>query len=199
MSIQSFFQGGLQIGVMVLLLVIFVTIGAIIFFLYKKWKRYQEFRCVIYPIGKITEDYDRAGIFVDKKTGNKRFFMMKNNVGLEPDNVPFRVSGKKKIVYLVQDGLKNFRFININTLDTEPDVSIGEEDVNWAINSYERQKKMFQPSTLLQYMPFIALAFVSIVILIIFIYFFKDFAVLKDVAINLKEASLSCSGQTIVK
>ena len=70
-------------------------------------------------------------------------------------------------------------------------IIITEEDVNWAINSYERQKKIFQSSTLMQYLPFILLAFVSVIILVMFIYFFKDFAVLRDVAIALREASVS--------
>jgi hypothetical protein len=133
---------------------------------------------------------DRGGIFVDSKTKNKRFFLKKANVGLEPDNIPYKFIGKHKTVYLLRDGLKNFRYFDINTTgNPEITVNVGEEDVNWAINAYERQKRLFSQTLLMQLMPFIALAFVSIIILIIFIYFFKDFAVLKDVALSLKEGA----------
>ena len=48
---------------------------------------------------------------------------------------------------------------------------------------------MFSQSLLLQYMPFIAMAFAFLIILIIFIYFFKEIGVLREVAIAFKEAA----------
>jgi len=167
-----------------------IIIGTI---LYLKRKQQWQFNCVIWErdgFGNVTETYDRAGIFVDKKTQNKRLFMHKANVGLDPDNVPY-IPGKKKTVYLLRTGLKNFRYVKPRINNDEYGFIIGEEDVNWAINAYDRQKRLFNQNALMQYLPFIALAFVSIIILVIFIYFFKDFAVLRDVAVALKEAAVA--------
>ena len=164
------------------------------FYFYFKWRKYQQYNCIIWEedgFGQITETYDRAGIFVDSKTKNKRFFMRKANVGLTPDRIPYIPGRKKKTVYLLRTGLKNFRFIKpvIDMKVGSLALSVEEEDVNWAINAYERQKKLFTQSLLLQYLPFIALAFVCMIILIIFIYFFKEFGIMKDVAVAFKEAT----------
>jgi len=160
---------------------------------YFKWKKYRDFKCSIWEkdgFGQITETYDKAGIFVDSKTQNKRFFLKKGNVGLNPDNVPYiPAGGKDRIVYLLKTGLKNYYFIKPTIDDTNLKLTVGEEDVNWAINAYERQKKMFSMSMFLQYMPFILLGFTVMIILIIFIYFFKEFGVMKEVAVAFKEAA----------
>ena len=185
-------SGALNVGILigVILIVGGGLIGLTLLIL--KWKKYSEYKCVIFEkdgFGQLKYKVDKAGIFVDSKTKNKRLFLKKHNVGLDPDNVPY-LSGAKgsKTIYLYQTGLKNFHYIRMNVSD-HFDITVGEEDVNWAINAYDRQKKLFNQSLLMQLMPFIALAFTSIIILIIFIYFFKDFAVLKDVAIALKEAA----------
>ena len=159
---------------------------------WKKRKQYSQFKCVVWEkdaFGQLKETYDSAGIFVDTKTKNKRFFLKKGFVGLNPDNVPVVPTKKQDVVYLYRKGLKNYFFINPVINDKGISFDVGEEDVNWAVNAYERQKNIFGTDKWLQYMPFIALAFVSMVILIIFIYFFKDFAVLKEMAIALREAA----------
>jgi|TARA_R100000501_G_C2624592_1_gene117863 hypothetical protein len=198
-TLESFTAGALNFGIIIAIIIVgggFILLLLYAYFKYKKWKDYD---CIIWDAGKITETKDKGGIFIDPKTKNKRFFLRKANVGLAPDDVPYKMGeGGKKIVYLHRDGLKNFKYVNIGVREKNISVNVEEEDVNWAINAYERQKKMFSQSLLMQLMPFIALAFTAIIILIIFIYFFKDFEVLKDVAINLKEASLSCTGKTII-
>jgi hypothetical protein len=68
-------------------------------------------------------------------------------------------------------------------------LEVGEEDVNWAVNTYERQKKVFSNNTLMQYLPYISLGVVAIIIMVIFIYFFKDFGVLKEMATELHAAA----------
>ena len=187
-------SSALSIGIMIIIGLMTVSIVGGGLYLYFKWKRYKEFNCVVWErdgFGQLTQTSDKAGIFVDSKTKNKRFFLKKFNVGLSPDNVPYLPSsnGQPKTVYLLRTGLKNFQFITPRVTAEGITLSVGEEDVNWAINSYERAKKMFNSDKLLQYMPYIAIAFVSIIILVIFIYFFKDFAVLKDMAIAMKEAA----------
>lgn len=150
-----------------------------------------------------TGGIDRGGIFIDKKTNNKRFFLKKNNVGLNPDNVPFKFIGNKMYVFLYRTGLKNFQYVDLN-ISPNPGVAItvGEEDVNWAVNAYERQKKLFANTLLMQLLPYMIIAFVSIIILIIFIYFFKEFKTLKDVAVAFQEAATTLaaakSGTTVI-
>jgi len=188
--------GGQALNILIVVISILI-VGAFVIvltLLYLKWRRYQEYKCVVWEedgFGQLNENIDSAGIFVDAKTKNKRFFMRRANVGLNPDNVPYiPTRGGKKVVYLLRTGLKNFTFIKPRIKQTLT-LQVGEEDVNWAINAYERQKRLFNQNVLLQYMPFIALGFVSIIILIMFIYFFKDFAVLKEVAVSLKEAAVA--------
>ena len=155
---------------------------------YFKEKKYKEFTCVVWD-KENGEARDSAGIFVDGKTNNKRFFMKKFNVGLCPDNVPYKRLGAKKIVYLIRDGLKNFRFVKLNVSNPNMYMTVTEEDVNWAVNAYDRQKKLFQQSILMQMLPIISLVFVSMVILILFFYLFKKFDVITAVASELKETA----------
>lgn len=179
-----------NVGFWALLILIIGGLLVLGVWLFIKWKKYSQFKCVIWgrdAFGNIRQTVDDAGIFVDSKTKNKRFFLRKANVGLEPDDIP--VVGKKT-VYLLRTGLKNFRFIKPSFDDGVFGINVSEEDVNWAVNAYERQKRLFNQNILMQYLPFMLLGFVSIVILIIFIYFFKNFDVLKDVALELKEASV---------
>jgi len=182
----SISHSALNIGILVITIVVVGAIMGLVTILTLKWRQYTQFKCVIFQrdgFGQWNERSDNAGIFIDKKTHNKRFFMRKNKVGLDPDNVPYIPSGNKKVVYLLQTGLKNFQFINID-LKTPSKVvlKVGEEDVNWAVNAYERQKKMLAQSLFMQLMPYMIIAFVSIIILVIFIYFFREFSTLKDMA-----------------
>lgn len=191
-TLASVGSGALNLGITLITIIIIggVVLGVVLLLL--RQKKYSEYKCVIWEkdgFGQLVQKIDSAGVFVDKKTKNKRFFMKRANVGLNPDNIPY-ISGRSKTVYLYRTGLKNFQFIK-PVIKDNPGVSfsVGEEDVNWAINSYERQKKLFQNNVLLQYLPFIALAFVSIIILAIFIYFFKEFDTLKEVAVAMKESA----------
>jgi len=186
-----------NIALNILIIVLSILFGggciAAILVWYFKWKKYKDFKCIIWErdgFGQVTETYDQAGIFIDPKTNNKRFFLKSGNVGLNPDNIPY-IPGKTKVVYLLKTGLKNYYFIKPTIDDKNLKLTVGEEDVNWAINAYERQKKMFSMSLLLQYMPFILLGFTVMIILIIFIYFFKEFGVMRDVAIAFQEAAQS--------
>lgn len=182
----------LNLGVMLgsILIVVGVCTTGVVLFL--KWKRFSAFSCRVWEMdgfGQWCETVDKAGIFVDSKTKNKRFFLKKNNVGLSPDNVPYIPSAGAKIVYLLKTGLKNFRFIHVRPANPSVVLSVTEEDVNWAVNAYERQKKIFSQDKFMQYLPFMILAFVCVIILIIFIYFFKNFDTLKEVAEAFRDAS----------
>lgn len=183
-------SSGLTILVMSIMILFVGALAAGGTWLYMGYRRYTQYKCVIFNPNGYIESYDKAGVFVDRKTKNKRLFLLKNNVGLDPDNIPYKMNGKgDRVVYLVQDGLKNFKYVNIRFNGYSPQITVGEEDVNWAINAYEKQKKLFMNSTLAQLMPLLIIIVPSIIMLIIFIYFFKDFAVLKGIAEALKEAA----------
>lgn len=193
MDLQGLMTGALGFGTIFIVLLILITfIGLAVWgFLY--WKKFQDYKVTVWErdaFGNIRQYQDNAGVFVDKKTNNKRLFLQRTNVGLQPDNIPYVInSNGKREVYLIKRGLKNFQFIK-PTINAEGfEFKVNEEDINWGVNAYERAKKMFQSNSLMQYLPFILLAFVSIIILVIFIYFFKDFAVLKDVAIALQNSA----------
>lgn len=164
-----------------LILTVCIIVGAlmiVITMLILYYKKFTQFKCVIWEkdgFGQNYESYDSAGIFVDRKTQNKLLFLRKNNVGLEPNNIPYIQGGKRKIIYLRKTGLKNFSFITPKLYDQKIELQIGEQDLNWMGNSYERLKKLIGGHWILPYMPYIMIAFTTIMILIIFIYFFKNF------------------------
>lgn len=205
-TFKSLSTGGTSIAVLLIVL-LFVAAAAIgIIVLIGKWRRYQQFVCEIWQkdgFGQFKVKYDKAGIFVDDKTKNKRLFLKRANVGLEPDNIPYLTTdqGKRKIL-LLQTGLKNFRYIRPTIKDDLFYFTVGEEDVNWAINSYERQKKLFAQSWIAQYLPFIMLAFVCIIILILFIQLFNKFPVMLEMIKEMKEVAQALaaakSGTTVI-
>lgn len=194
MALEQLAGNALSVTVIIVFAVVVLALIGGAYWMMMQKKKWSQFDCIVWEydaFGQLHEKHDVAGIFVDKKTNNKRFFMKAANVGLEPDNIPYikAPSGKSR-VYLLRTGLKNFRFIKpIVGKDGSISFSVGEEDVNWGINAYERQKKMFAGNTLLQYMPFILLAFVSLIILIIFIYFFRHFGDLRDAADAFREGA----------
>ena len=62
--------------IVVLMLVGFVLVGA--YFLFKRLRNYSGFVVRIWEVlesGGIRESYDKAGIFLSAKTGNKLFFL----------------------------------------------------------------------------------------------------------------------------
>lgn len=194
------------LSIFVIIVSVVVAVVAVIwgFSAVSKWRRYRQFVVRVWEkdgFGQLQESGDVAGIFVERKTGDKRFFLKRYNVGLTPDNIPYLPHGGKKVVMLYRNGHKNFHFIRPDVSDERIVLKVGEEDVNWGLHAYEKQKKMFTLDSLMAYMPFIALAFVSIIILIIFIYFFREFDTLQAVAVALQGAADSmakASGGTVV-
>lgn len=187
--------------------VIFAAVAVLLFYLWKQNQRFNQFNVEIWQkdgFGQLTVRYDKGGIFVDTKTNNKRLFLKANNVGLNPDNVPYLMTGSgRKKVYLLQTGLKNFQYIKPVVSDTLLHFSVGEEDVNWAINSYEKQKKLFSQGWLAQYLPYMMIAFSGMIVLILVIQVLNKFEVLKEVADTLLEVSKNLaqarSGTTVIQ
>lgn len=199
----------LALNIGITLLSIVVIGGFIIaFVLYlrhqKRWSQYEVRIWGEDAFGQLEERRDRGGVFVNPKTKNKLFFIKKAKVGLNPDRIPVVLVRVKKdkvrrVVYLKQTGLKNFHFIKPVLNYKNVNLQVTEEDLNWAGDTYESMKKTFWTSTLMQYIPFIALGFVSIVILIIFIYLFKQFDTLKDVAEAMRQAATALSNQNVIQ
>lgn len=195
----------LNIGIIIISIVVAGGLLLLALFLYFKWKRYREYSCIIWEkdgFGQMKQTSDRAGIFVDGRTKNKRLFLKNANVGLDPNNVPYVQQGGSKFIYLLRTGLKNFQYIRPVIGNPAITLTVGEEDVNWAVNAYERQKRLFAQNIFMQYLPFIALAFVSIIILVIFIYFFKEFSTLKALGSSMSEAAKAIAqaqGTTIIE
>ena len=185
----------LNVGIIILLSALFAGLFGVCLYFFLKWKQYQQYKCFIFEkdgLGQQTIIEDNAGIFVDNKTKNKRFFMKKNNVGLDPNNVPF-LQGNRKFVFLVKTGLKNFSFVNMNVEANSLKYRVGEEDINWGTNAYERSKKMNPLGMFMQMLPYLALMFTGVMILVMYIYLFKNIVTitpaLQGVAEALKESA----------
>jgi len=158
-------------------------------------KRYAEFDCVILRLDG-TIGSDKAGIFEDTSIKEKRFFMKHHKVGLTPDQVPYKLLDGKhgnlkapKVVFLVQTGLKNFHFMNIN-IDKNKIVKydVGEEDVNWALYVYEKGKKLgIIKNKLIEMIPYIVWALLIMGTLILVITILGKFEVMGQVADSLTQ------------
>ena len=187
-------SGFLSFGIIILVVVLAVGVLVALFFFIKRFLNYSQFKVIVWEVlesGGIREAYDKAGIFLNTKTGNKLFYLKRLKVGLNPDKLMYINDSKgKKIVYLLRYGFKNFVFVNPFVKDVgDVKFKVGEEDVNWAINSYEASKKRFTQSLLFQMLPFMVLALVCIVILILMVTLFKNFSVFSAVAESFNQAT----------
>lgn len=209
-NISGLVGGTLNVTIIIILIAI---VAAAIVALYLKWKknkRFDQFDVIVFyrdAFGNMQEQADKAGIFLDGKTGNKRFFIKGFNVGLSPDNVKYVLRNGRKRVYLFKKGLKNFSFLEIK-IENEDSIKLEatEEDVNWAINEYQKAKALDNKPNWQQWLPYISLMVTGIIILIVFIWFFKQFPILQQVALSLEgaassvaEASKNCTGNIILQ
>jgi len=188
-------MGQSAMGLIVLIVAVLILVGIVVAITLAiiSSRKYKQFIIVIWQMdgfGQFIQKYDEGAIFVDKKTGNKRLFLKKAHVGLTPDNVPYiPTASGKKMVYLLQTGLKNFKFLKPNIDASFINFTVGEEGVNWAVNDYEAQKKRFQSGWLQQYLPFIIIGFTVMVMLIMFIYIFNKMPLILDIAKEMKEVA----------
>lgn len=170
-------QIGLQIAMIVIGTLVVGMVGIYIFINVRNKKRFDT-TCIIFQkvSNSLVIDWDKGGTFVDSKTNNKRFFLAKNKVGLNPDNIPFILDLKViKIVFLHKFGLKNFQYVKINLDQAEQlKISVGEEDVNWGINAYEKQKKIFGGSLLEKLLPYFGILIMGLIIIILVVIVMRD-------------------------
>jgi len=154
-----------------------------------KYLRYKKKVIYFYKEGdkELKRGEDKGGVFLDKKTNSKRFFLKKMDSSLDADSID--KSTFCDIVFLWKKGEKSFAPLEFNIDDNKNllNLIVGEEDLNWALNTYEREKKRHdRTSLLLQYAPYISLLVVAMVFLVVFIYFFKRLDVLQSFGENLK-------------
>jgi hypothetical protein len=180
-------------------LIVCIAIGIYLYFWWNN-KKYKEFHVVIFDkdsFGNPRESYDRAGIFLNKKTNLKLLFLKKLKKGLNPNGIPYTTSiGKDgkviKTIYLVKTGVSNHRFCKVTIDNDILKFSVGEEDVNWAAQDYETITKTFgQTSFLEKYGGYILFIITIIIVMVILISLFGKFDILKDVAINLQATAES--------
>lgn len=169
-----------------------ITIGYFII----RYRNLHQFKVFVFSrdsLGKPTVDIDESGgIFNNLWTKTRRFYIRKGRVGLNCDNVPsIDVPGsKKRLVLLVRYGLNNYRFLKPDLTDFgDLSMTVSMEDINWGIHAYERSKKSFVTGWLKDFAPYLALMFVGIVFLIIFLYFFSKLDVLSSFADSLNNAA----------
>lgn len=173
---------------------------AIWLFFYLRNKKYKEFHVVIFEkdtFNNTHERYDRAGIFLDKKTNLKLLFLKRLKKGLNPNQVPYVTSTDKKgrqikTIYMVKAGVSNYKFCKVSLNNDVLEYTVSEEDVNWAAQDYETITKTFgQTSFLEKYGGYILFIITIIIVMVILVSLFGKFAILKDVAANLQLATAS--------
>lgn len=190
-DVQNILSGVLGFGGVVVVLILFVGLCVVGWFFFRNWLKYQQFNVIIFKIdalGNRDAFTDQGGIFL--KSGQKRFWLKKCKSDITPDTIKYvKINGKNTVI-LWQFSDNDFRVVDFSASNPTIGISatVGEEDVNWALNAYERGKKMFAWQGMLkEYMPWIALFFVGIIFVIIFIQFFKKLDLLPQMVNVMKE------------
>ena len=206
--------GNVGSGVMNFVWVLFLILGTIVMAVVGYWafnkfrnKNKFDYQVHIYyqekdsrmPIFKM----DKGGVFMNNKTGLKRFYLFNENIGLNPDNVPFMFNKKGgRIVTLWQSGLKSFRYANVS-INSPLAITVGDEDVNWAISTFTEWKHRFQfKSFLEQYGHMILWAVTVLGTMFIFWFVTQKFDVLQGAATalnNAAEALRDANAGTIIR
>lgn len=161
-------------------------------------RKFGEFKVVIWEAdstGNTHESYDRAGIFLDKKTGFKLLFLEKMKKGLNPNKVPFVPSKDRKgrlikTVYMRKIGVSNYVFCHVKIDDKGVAFSVGEEDVNWAAQDIEKIRRTFnKEGWLTKLAPYLMFIVTIMIVMIILISLFNKFTVLESIGKNMAAIS----------
>jgi len=180
--------------IVMIALMVLAAIGVYLFFYFRN-KKYAEFHVVIFEkdsLGNTHEKYDRAGIFLNKKTNLKLLFLKKLKKGMNPNGIPYVTSQDKKgrlikTIYMVKTGVSNYRFCKVTLDEGVLKYSVGEEDVNWAAQDYETVTKTFGTTSFLEkYGGYILFIITIIIVMVILLSLFGKFVIMRDVATQLK-------------
>ena len=192
----SVFSGFVTVGGGILVIIILATIGSLIWWFYSQAKKWKQFVCIIFSkdaFGNAIREIDNAGIFLDKTTNMKRFFIKKANIGLDPDKVKYIMStdGKTKYVYLRKYAPKNFAFYDLTKLleKDNAQLSVTEQDVNWALQEFRKHKALDNKNFWNQYGTYIIWGFAVISTLVLFALLVQKFEILSSVASSISAAA----------
>ena len=91
--------GGLLMVAVLFFMALFMLAGvaAGVYFYLQRQKRFDEFEVSIYgkdSFGNPVLIKDKAGIFVNRKTGNKRLYLKNGKISLNADRIPYILDGK---------------------------------------------------------------------------------------------------------
>lgn len=154
------------------------------------------------PLHKI----DSGGIFFDRSSGMRLFFLKKHKVGLKPDEIPYCQTEwngffkKRKKVYLYQLGFKSFAYMKPSISNPSLMLTVGDEDVAWAELAIERGNRLFLNTLLQQMLPYIGLMILSLVLIVMTVYFFKNLGSLETLVdkLGILTDKLNAGGTTII-
>jgi len=184
------------ISIFLMVFIALATLGFILWYYLRK-KKYNQYTVRILDKdsnGKSYERPDRAGVFLDKKTGFKLLWLEKEKIGMNPNNIPYisRLDKKGRIIKIVtlrKIGVNNYVYIDIKVGETV-EISVGEEDLNNATQEMVKIRRTFNKeswlSKLAPYMMFIITVLITMIILISL---FNKFTVLEEVSKNMKEVT----------
>jgi hypothetical protein len=175
---------------------VLIVFGGLFFLVMLKvrvWLRYKQYTCIIFEkdaLGNTIETYDKAGVFFDKKSNQKLLRLKNLKVGFDPDRIGYHFTKKSKIIYFLKYGLKELRPISFSISNPDFTYKVGEVDLNWMIDDFNRNTLMFKTNSWLQQLlPFIIFGVLVFGVLILFYFLFQKFDVLQDVAVNLNAAA----------
>lgn len=195
----SSFLSGVQLIIFGVVLLFFVVALAVVSFFAWRWyekKSLYNLKIHIYYQEKGTRaprfKEDRGGVFTNKRTNIKRLYLYKARVGLNPDTIPTIFSdGGKKIITLWQTSIKGYRYVTPAVYDN-PGLAfhVGEEDVNWALVTFNEWVNRFKVSSFIERYGHMILWAVTIMGTLFLVFFvMQKFDVLSSVATNLNAAA----------
>jgi len=193
LDLTGFGQGALSVGYIIVAVALVGGAGFAIFKWVRNYMRFQQYKCIIWALdgfGNVTQEVDDAGIFVDDYTNNKRLWLKKAGVGLKIELIPSVLSSSgKRLIYMIRWGEKDYSFIRPSINREGVKLEVTEEDVNWSIYEYQKQKNLFGKKTLWDYLPYIMLALATMGIIILFMQLFNQIPKIDEMVKSLKEVA----------
>lgn len=202
-------QAGYGIFGLMLFLIGGVIFLAIIFVIYKIYKWNAQFTDTVLVLkkdnlGNIVGEWDRGGACFDVQSKHRLWFLKSGIGGLDPDKKPFISTKKGVFVIVFKQGLKALHYVTpIVNEKGDMELKVSDQEISWAINAYERSKKILFWDRLKEFLPYIA-AFMFMVIACALLVFLINKLDLKAVVAQLEstariiaEAKMSCTGSVI--
>ena len=208
------------IGKTIVLILLGLAVFVLIYFLITKMNSKKKFDYTVRIFRKdangdiIEQPNERGGIFIDKKTNYRLFFLKKLKFGLNPDNIPYKMKiingflGQRaiKIVNVMQTGLRNYQYLTPEFGNPSLKFIVNDTDVANAINAYERNIKQFSSTMMQNIIAVGGMVFIFLTIVVGLYLIFKEGgfngALIKELSANAKvisENMVQAAGVTIVK